>query len=181
MTVLRMNPERSVVVLVDYQQRLMPAIDDHEQILRHTELLATIAKQIGVPVIATQQNPSRLGPTADQLAAHCDTVVDKMCFGAYADGLERALAELAPEAEVIIAGCEAHVCLLQTALELLEAGRRVWVVSDASGSRKQSDRSLAFARLAQAGAVIVSTEMVAFEWLSTCEHDQFKAVSKLIK
>jgi nicotinamidase-related amidase len=86
-----------------------------------------------------------------------------------------------PVGEVVIAGCEAHVCLLQTALGLLRAGLAVWVVAPACGSRSAEDHALAMQRLSVAGAVIVSLEMVAFEWLRTCEHARFRAVLSLLK
>ena len=83
--------------------------------------------------------------------------------------------------QVVVAGCEAHVCLLQTALGLLRAGRRVWVVAPACGSRRSADHALAMQRLSQAGATLVSSEMVLFEWLADCRHPQFKPVLQLVK
>jgi nicotinamidase-related amidase len=106
-----------------------------------------------------------------------------MHFDACADGL---LAHLhgdpdRPVGEVVIAGCEAHVCLLQTALGLLRSGLAVWVVAPACGSRSADDHALAMRRLRAAGAVVVSLEMVAFEWLRTCEHARFRTVLQLLK
>jgi nicotinamidase-related amidase len=106
-----------------------------------------------------------------------------MHFNGCADGLLdvlRSLREM-PIREVVIDGCEAHVCLMQTALGLLQAGLKVWVVAPACGSRSAENHELAMQRLGQAGAGIVSLEMVAFEWLRTCEHERFKAVLKLLK
>ncbi len=106
-----------------------------------------------------------------------------MHFDACADGLVGALqaSSAQPVHDVVIAGCEAHVCLLQTALGLLRAGLVVWVVADASGSRSADDHALAMQRLRDAGANIVGLEMVAFEWLRSCEHAQFKTVLSMIK
>ncbi|MBK7721930.1 MAG: isochorismatase family protein [Austwickia sp.] len=180
-----MDRSRSVLVLVDYQERLMPAIAESATVLARAALLGRVAARLNVPVVATAQNPDRLGPNLPEIVESCEVVLDKMSFGACADGLTAHLTNLGsadrPLADVVIAGCEAHVCLLQTALPLITQGHRVWVAADASGSRRHSDHGLAMARLHQAGAVIVSTEMVAFEWLRTCQDADFKAVSALIK
>jgi nicotinamidase-related amidase len=106
-----------------------------------------------------------------------------MHFDACTDGLLETLrnSRATPPREVVIAGCEAHVCMLQTALGLIEAGLQVWVVADASGSRRFEDAELAMHRLRHAGARVVSVEMVAFEWLRTCEHPHFKRVLGLLK
>jgi nicotinamidase-related amidase len=106
-----------------------------------------------------------------------------MHFDACANGLLDLLRTAGdkPAREVVIAGCEAHVCLMQTALGLLTAGYKVWVVAQACGSRTVENHQLAMQRLAQAGATIVSVEMTAFEWLRSCEHREFKSVLKLLK
>jgi nicotinamidase-related amidase len=102
----------------------------------------------------------------------------KMHFDACEDGL---LALLGDVPDVVIAGCEAHVCLLQTALGLRRAGRAVWVVADACGSRRATDHALAMQRLRDAGATVVSTEMLLFEWLAHCRHRHFREVLALVK
>lgn len=183
-TNLLIDRSRSVVVLVDYQERLMPAIAGSATVLARAALLGRVAGKLGVPVVATEQNPNRLGPNLPEIAGLCRMVLAKMSFGACGEGLLGHLAGLSGTGaarDVVIAGCEAHVCLLQTALPLLEAGHGVWVVADASGSRRPSDHALAMDRLRQAGATIVSVEMVAFEWLRSCEDADFKAVSALVK
>jgi|LSQX01.3.fsa_nt_gb nicotinamidase-related amidase len=198
---LRMRVDRSVLVLVDYQERLMPAIADQAEVLRRAGFVAAVAHELGVPVVGTAQNPEKLGPNLPPVAERLDRVIDKVTFGACEGGLDDVLAELdrtvtPPSADpagamlrvdpdrprdVVIAGCETHVCLLQTALGLLEVGRRVWVVADASGSRHAADRETALTRLAWAGATVVSAEMVAFEWLRSSDHQHFRAVSRLVK
>lgn len=181
---LRMRADRSVLVLVDYQQRLMPAIAESGEVLRRAGFLAAVARTLGVPTIGTAQNPDKLGPNVPPIGDLLDRVVAKMTFGACEGGLDEALAGLdSPDdpRDVVIAGCEAHVCLLQTALGLLEIGRRIWVVADASGSRHAGDKEAALARLAYAGATVATAEMVAFEWLRTADHEHFRAVSKLVK
>ncbi|MDO5711060.1 MAG: isochorismatase family protein [Micrococcales bacterium] len=181
---LRMSAEHSVLLLIDFQERLMPAIDRGDDVLATASFLGQVARNLEVTTVGTAQNPGRLGPNLPPVAEYLDLVVDKMAFGACEDGLIDALAPLDPSHEqrdVVIAGCEAHVCLLSTALGLLETGRRVWVAADACGSRHETDRDVAMDRLRQAGATIVTAEMVAFEWLNTAGNDHFKTVSKLVK
>ena len=195
--------EESQLVLVDYQEKLMPAIFEGEQALRNATTLARIARLLQVPVFGTEQNPSKLGTNAPELRALCDKTLSKMFFSAVPEGLNEWLRPPAkpqggnarslpkhlqkpqqqdPERNsIVIAGCEAHVCLLQTALELLEDEFEVWVVTDACSSRTERNRDAAFDRLAGAGAELVTTEMVAFEWLRSCEHEDFRDMLQLIK
>ncbi|MCS4295564.1 nicotinamidase-related amidase [Comamonas sp. BIGb0152] len=195
--------EESQLVLVDYQEKLMPAIFDGAQVLKNATLLAKIAQQLQVPVFGTEQNPSKLGPNAAELRGLCDKTLAKMFFSAVPEGLNEWLRPPAkpqggnarslpkhlqkpPQAaaernSIIIAGCEAHVCLLQTALELLEDEFDVCVVTDACSSRTERNRDAAFDRLAGAGAELVTTEMVVFEWLRSCEHEDFRDILQLIK
>jgi len=193
----------SQLVLVDYQARLMPAIHDGEAVARNAVRLGRLAQAVDVPVFGTEQNPSRLGENLPDIRALCQRTLAKMHFSAAAEGLgewlrpparpaqgnarslPRHLQKKPPAAEergsIVIAGCEAHVCLLQTALELLEEEFEVWVVTDACGSRTDRNRDAAFDRLAGAGAELVTTEMVGFEWLRTAEHPAFKELQALIR
>lgn len=173
-----MTAEASTLVLVDYQARLMPLIHDHERVLHEGLRLADAARLLDIPIVGTQQNPAGLGANDERIRQRCASTLDKMHFDACEDGL---LAALASHEEVVIAGCEAHVCLLQTTLGLLRAGKRVWVCAPACGSRIATDRALALDRLRQAGAGIVSVEMVLFEWLHDCRHPRFKDVLAVIK
>jgi nicotinamidase-related amidase len=167
---------------VDYQSRLMPALHGAEAVLANAVLLGRAARALGVPVIGTAQNPDGLGPNVEAVHALCDRTLRKMHFDACADGLVEVLDDSARgRGQVVVAGCEAHVCLLQTALGLLRAGRRVWVVETASGSRRPGDHATAMRRLAAAGATVVSHEMVVFEWLGHCRHPQFRTLLPLVK
>lgn len=197
------DAQESQLVLVDYQTRLMPALAEGPQVLANALRLAQAAKLLQVPAWATEQNPSGLGHNPPELKALCRDTLVKMHFSACEEGLSEWLrppakpmqgnarslprhlqkpAQAAPErSSIVVAGCEAHVCLLQTALDLLEDEFDVWVVTDACASRTERNRDAAFDRLAGAGAELVTTEMVLFEWLRSAEHPQFKALLPLIK
>lgn len=177
-----MSAEKSVLVLVDYQSRLMPAIHEGRHAADIAQLLGQVARLLGIPVLGTEQNPDKLGPNLEQVKAGCDRTLAKTHFDACKDGLPGALEDARPGCgQIVIAGCEAHVCMLQTALGLLDSGKRVWVVANASGSRRAGDHAAAMSRLAQAGATIVTHEMVIFEWLGDCRHARFREVLELVK
>ena len=173
-----MDPDGATLVLVDYQQRLLPALHGHTAMLVQARRLAAVAQVLQLPIVGTEQNPAGLGPNVEPLRSACALTLPKRHFDACADGL---LDALPGRGDVVIAGCEAHVCLLQTTLGLLRAGRRVWVVAQACGSRTADNHALAMQRLHHAGAGIVSVEMVAFEALRHCDHPRFKAVLALLK
>ena len=202
--------EESQLLLVDYQVRLMPSIFENERVLANALRLARLAEALQVPVWGTAQSPDELGPNVPELQAAIEQaggrVMSKQSFSAVAEGLSdwlrpparkatqggnarslpKHLQKPAATAEegrstIVIAGCEAHVCLLQTALDLLEEEFDVWVVTDACSSRSERNRDAAFDRLAGNGAELVTTGMVAFEWLRTADHEMFKRVQSLIK
>jgi len=192
----------SQLVLVDYQSQLMPVMHEGDAVLRNGVRLAQMAHLLKVPTWGTEQNPERLGHNPVEISEVCRRTLAKMSFGACEEGLGEVLRPQASAPSgnarslprhlqkavpapvrnsVVIAGCEAHICLLQTALGLLEEEFEVWVVTDACASRSERNRDAAFDRLAGAGAELLTTEMVAFEWLRTAEHPQFNAVQALIK
>lgn len=177
------DPNRSVLVLVDYQGRLLPAIHRGMEVVAEAARLADVAHELGIRVVGTEQNPKGLGPNHEAIRSRCDATLTKMHFDACADGLLDLLAGSGTPAsqEVVVAGCESHVCLLQTALGLLRAGLKVWVVAQACGSREPQNHDLAMQRLREAGAGVVAAEMVIFEWLGSCEHDRFRRVLALVK
>ena len=198
-----LDASQSQLVLVDYQSRLMPAIFENTLVLANALRLAQLARLMEVPVWGTEQNPSRLGENAPDIRALCDQTLSKMQFSGVEEGLgewlrppakpvagnarslPKHLQKPATQSDerntIVVAGCEAHVCLLQTALDLLEDEFEVWVVTDACSSRTERNRDAAFDRLAGAGVELVTTEMVAFEWLRSAEHPAFKAAQALIK
>jgi nicotinamidase-related amidase len=200
-----LDAQECQLVLMDYQARLMPAMLDAAAVVANAARLAQLAALMQVPVVATEQNPSRLGPTVDGLQAGLRQArartLSKMQFSAVEEGLgewlrpepqapqgnARSLPKhlqkpaAAQRQSIVLAGCEAHICMLQTALDLVEDEFDVWVVTDACTSRTERNRDAAFDRLAGAGVELVTTEMVAYEWLRSAEHPAFKAMLQLVK
>lgn len=177
-----LDRHHAALILVDYQTRLMPVIQDADVVVEHALFLAGVARALGVPVIGTAQNPEALGPNDPRVEAACDETLRKMHFSAVPDGLLEAVRGRRPGVrQLVMAGCEAHVCLMQTALEAQAAGLQVVVVAEACGSRRDADKALALQRMAAAGMVVVSADMVAFEWLRACTDPAFREVLSLIK
>jgi nicotinamidase-related amidase len=175
-----LTAEGAVLLLVDLQQRLMPVIHDHDAVVARAVRLAEAAQLLDVPIRATEQYPAGLGPTVPPLAAYPQATLTKTTFSAAADPGFAALLP-AGSGQVVVAGCEAHVCVLQTVLDLLGAGRRVVLAADATGSRDPADKAVAVERARQHGAEIVTSEMVLFEWLRDARHPKFREVQKLLK
>ncbi len=197
-----LDASESQLVLVDYQTRLLPAVHDHAAVVANALRLAQAADLLDVPAWGTEQNPSKLGENPAELRALCRNTLSKMQFSGVEEGLGEWLRPPAKPVQgnarslpkhlqkssageerntIVIAGLEAHICLLQTALDLLEDEFDVWVVTDACSSRTERNRDAAFDRLAGAGAELVTTEMVLFEWLRSAEHADFKAIQALVK
>jgi nicotinamidase-related amidase len=178
---MTLDAAASVLVLVDYQTRLLPSIHAAEAAVQHAVFLANVARELGIRVYGTEENPQGLGHNDERVRALCDETLAKMRFDACGDGLVELLGRDPHVRHVVVAGCEAHVCLLQTSLGLRRAGLDVFVVPDACASRRAHDKVLAMERLRQAGVVLVSPEMVAFEWLASCTHPRFREVLRLVK
>ncbi len=169
----------SVLVLVDFQARLMPAIHEGERVVAEAVRLANIARLLGVPVIGTEQSPGSLGGNIGEIKRLCDQTLAKDHFDACRDGLADRLP--AGRNHVVVAGCEAHVCVLQTVAGLLGQGLQVTVVLDAIGSRKASSREAAIDRMRGGGVAMATVEMLAFEWMRTSRHARFREVLGFVK
>jgi nicotinamidase-related amidase len=197
-----LDASQSQLVLVDYQARLMPAIFEADAVAKNALRLGEIARLADVPVWGTEQAPSKLGENVPEIRALCQRTLAKMHFSGVEEGLGEWLrapakapqgnarslpkhlqkpAVAAQRNTIVMAGCETHVCLMQTALDLLEDEFEVWIVTDACSSRTERNRDAAFDRLAGAGAELVTTEMVGFEWLRTAEHPRFRDFLALIR
>jgi len=172
----------SALILVDYQEKLLPSIDQGEAVVDAALLLAQAASMLSIPVLGTEQNPEGLGPNEGRIRNCCDQTLLKHSFNAADNGLGELIEKINPRiTQVVLAGCETHVCLMQTALGLKEKGYEIAVVAEACGSRRPSDKLLAIERMREQGIFILSVEMIVFEWLKTCKHSQFKNVLQLIK
>jgi nicotinamidase-related amidase len=167
----------SALVVIDIQERLAAAMPARDAVVRATGILLEAAARLDIPVLVTEQYPKGLGPTVAELTARLPeraVRVEKTCFsGCSVLPLTRR--------QAVLAGMEAHVCVLQTALELAAAGREVFVAQDAVCSRAEANCANALARLAAARVVVTNSESVIFEWLRDAAHEQFRALSKLIR
>ncbi|MCK0536478.1 isochorismatase family protein [Alcanivorax quisquiliarum] len=174
-----LNAETSTLVLVDYQPRLLPALSGAERAVSQAVRLAQLAQLADVPILATEHYPAKLGETTPPLRPLCQQIVTKQSFDACADGLLEALP--GQRDDIVIAGCETHVCMLQTAMGVLAGGYRAWIVTDACASRRPEDHALALGRLKAAGATLISAEMAGFEWLRHGDHPAFREALALIR
>ena len=172
--------ENSLLLLIDFQARLMPAIDQGAAVLAAAERLARAARLLEIPVLATEENPKGLGGTVAPLAGLATRTIAKMAFNACAEPeLPAALA--GGDRRIVVAGCESHVCVLQTVLGLRALGREVALATDAVGSRRATDKAAALDRLARQGVELVTSEMLLFEWLRSCEHARFKEILAMVR
>jgi nicotinamidase-related amidase len=174
-----MDAQASTLLVVDFQAKLMPAIRRAGDAIANARRLIEAAALLGVPTLFSEQNAKGLGPTVRELAPDPSRLIHKMTFDACGepDFLQRLTANHA----IVVAGCEAHVCVLQTVLGLIDNGRRVFLVRDALGSRRAESKETAIRRMERQGAEVVTTEMVVFEWLQTAEHPRFREAIALIK
>jgi nicotinamidase-related amidase len=179
---MRMRADSSVLAIVDIQPRLAAAIPRSEQVIARTGILLRAAARLAVPVLVSEQYPEGLGSTDARLRLpRGAAVVAKTSFSALGEPAFRTAFEGTRRSQVVLCGMETHVCVLQTALELCEAGHQVFVVADAVGSRRDECRTLGLARMRDRGIDIVDSEMVVFEWAERAGTDQFRELVKLIK
>lgn len=174
---------RSCLLVVDIQERLLPAVKDPEIVVANAGILLKSATALDVPVLASEQYPRGIGHTVGEVASllPADVVVEKVHFSCMADAaFARRVAALGRR-QAVVCGLEAHVCVLQTAEGLLAAEHDVFVVADAISSRAPANHAAALRRLEEAGARIVTTEMVVFEWLAQAGTPAFRELSRLIK
>ncbi len=178
------RPETTALVVVDLQERLMPAIEGADAVIANVHKLLEAAKILGLETFLTTQYEKGLGPTVPQIAAASPVeAIDKVCFGCFGDdGFRETLAKRAPAgAALLLAGVEAHICVCQTALGALADGYDVHVVADAVGSRTVANKSLGLDRMRQAGGIISSTEMAIYELLGNARRDEFKRMLPYLK
>ncbi len=171
----------SRLLIVDVQERLLPHILHGERVVENCRKLLEGSKILGVPAFATEQYPKGLGRTVPALAGHFASMPEKLRFSS-AECLGWPMAAQAGDGRhrVVVAGIETHVCVQQTALDLIAQGYRVIVPADAVGSRSELDWKFALDRLTISGAVVTTTESILFEWCEVAGTDEFKAISRLV-
>ncbi|TWU60277.1 putative isochorismatase [Rubripirellula tenax] len=177
----RLDPKRSALLVIDIQEKLVPAIRSADNVIRTTVRLIETANLLGVPTAATVQYPKGLGGLVGELAERLPPPEEKLDFSAAvcrgaldawtADGRD----------QILVVGIETHICVLQTVLDLLAEGLRVYVVAEAVAARHGRDHEVAIDRMVDCGAVIVTAESVMFEWCGTADRPEFKQISKWVK
>jgi nicotinamidase-related amidase len=179
----RIARNRAGLVIVDMQERLLPSIFEGERVVQNVVLLARAAALMGQPIFATEQYRKGLGPTVPEVAAAISgfAPIEKIAFSVCeASGFLIAM-EYHRITDIILCGIEAHVCVLQSCLDLLDQKRRLFVVADATSSRTSENHRFAIERMRQARATIVSTEMIIFELLQRAGTDEFRKLLPLLK
>ncbi|MEH6632175.1 MAG: hydrolase [Halopseudomonas aestusnigri] len=178
-----MDAENSVVVVIDVQERLAPAINDLDNVLHANDLVLKTASELSVPVLVTEQYPKGLGHTIERFKDFYNpkNVFEKLSFSSVGCGPFMGALKKTGRRQVIITGIEAHVCVMQTVLQLLDERFDVFVVSDAVGSRTEDNKRLGLERMIRSGAEVVSSEMVMFEMLKKAGTPEFKTLSNLLK
>ena len=180
---MRINKELSAGLVIDIQEKLFPHMDQKEELLRRTTILLEGFKVLQIPMVITEQYPKGLGPTLEPLSKLLDKepVLEKISFSCCGEpSFPDKLKSLGRPA-IIICGIEAHVCVLQTVVDLLEEGYTVVVVEDCISSRNPADKRVAVERMRSEGAIITSCESVLFELARVAGTDEFKAISRLVK
>lgn len=170
------DTQRSCLLVIDVQEKLVPAVQQAEQLIANCRWMIEVAQLMSVPVLASEQYPRGVGHTVDVLREliPSTSISDKLLFScADAPATQGDLQKIDRD-QIVLVGMEAHVCVLQTAVRLQEQGKQVYVVADATSSRSNQDKDLAIARMRSEGIQIVSREMVGFEWLRRSDAEQFK-------
>ncbi len=175
--------QNACLVVVDVQGKLAQIMVDKESLFKNVRILIQAAQILDIPILWCQQVPEALGPTVPEIAELLagEEPIDKACFSCC--GEERFTAELNAlgREQVLLCGIEAHVCIYQTAMDLMEGGLDITIVADAVSSRTEQNRETALDRLSAEGANISSTEMVLFELIKTARHPQFRQIARLVK
>ena len=176
-----MSADDTVLLVVDVQEKLVRLLPAHERLVWNIRRVLDGAQLLGVPVLGSEQYPQGLGPTTAELAEKIGPMPGKLSFSCV--GCDETIAKLQSlgRPKVLLVGIEAHVCVLQTALDLLAAGYRVYLAVDAIGARYEIDHATALRRMEAAGATVVTTEMALFEWCRVAGSPQFKQLSALVR
>ena len=177
----RMSAADTGLLVVDVQEKLMAKIPEADTVVRNIAFLIDSARVLRMPVAATEQYPKGLGPTVAELARRLPERPDKLAFSccavpAVVEGFRRSA-----RPKIVLAGIEAHVCVLQTALDLLALDFTIYIAADAVASRYTVDREFALRRMEQAGAILTTRETAVFEWVGGADSPHFKEISRLVQ
>jgi nicotinamidase-related amidase len=176
-----LSATNSRLLIVDVQDKLLPPIANGPRLVHNCRRLIDGAKIVSVPVYGTEQYPQGLGPTTAELATRMGPRVEKVIFSCAAVLGWGQAADVTDEREqVVVAGMETHVCVMQTVLDLIAGGFRVYVPVDAVGSRGELDAKIALERMAASGATLTTVESILFEWCEKAGTPEFKQIQKLI-
>jgi len=178
-----LKPEKTALLIIDIQERILPVINNHQLIVDNTLKLIKGFKVLGLPIYFTEQYPKGLGPTTNSIAEELGDLkpFDKMSFSCSGAGDLFEEFKKKNLSQIVISGIEAHVCVQQTVLDLVENNFQVNLAADAVSSRKEKDYQTAVDRMRNHGAEISTTESILFELLNVCGTPQFKEISKLVK
>ncbi len=181
---MRITTEDTLALIIDFQEKLVPVIDQNEELIYNTEILLKGLKELQIPMLITQQYTKGIGMTVPALAEVFEESFhyeDKVSFSCAEDEAILAKIKAQGKKNILICGIEAHICVLQTVVDLIALGYNVLLVEDCVGSRKESNRRIGIRRAFQEGALSTSYEAVLFELTRTAKADSFKAISRLIK
>ena len=180
---MRILPEDTASLVIDIQDKLLPHIDNHQTLIKNCQTLLSGLTILNIPIVITEQYPKGLGPTVTAISQLIPEFkpIEKISFSCCGnDHFLKTLHDLGKR-NIIICGIEAHVCVLQTVIDLIERGYHPVLIEDCVSSRKPIDREIALKRLARERAIITTYESILFELCQVAGTDQFKAISKLVK
>jgi len=178
-----LDAANTVLLLIDFQERLFPVMYDKEKLLKNVVKLIKGAKVLEIPLILTEQYPKGLGPTIPEIKELIPDIkpVEKVCFSCTDEAAFNQALKTLKRQQVLIAGIEAHICVYQTAMALAREGYEVQVVSDCVASRDPENKAAALFKLGAAGIISTTTEMALFEMLKVAQGDKFKQISGIVK
>lgn len=176
----KLNPKTSILFLCDMQEKFRPTISFYPQIIETANRILTGVQLLDIPVIATEQYPKGLGPTASELDISKATLIQKTQFSMMVPGVIEELKKIPERKSIILCGIEAHVCVQNTVLDLVEQNYDVHVVVDACSSRSMVDRMYSFQRMHDVGAFLTTSESVLLTLVGGSSHPQFKPIQKII-
>ena len=177
----RLKVEDTALLVVDMQEKLLPKIMQADEVIRNASFLVNAAKVLGVPVLGTEQYPKGLGPTVEPIRGMLTKIWEKQTFSAVGEGGALDFLKSDARIKVVVVGIEAHICVMQTVLDLLNQGFHVFVCVDAVSSRYAIDVKIALKRMQQAGAILVTAEGCVYEWLETAANPAFKEISAMVQ